>query len=378
MLQQSRAQTLRVMEAWAHALPDLQVPRREELNPPLWEAGHVGWFQEWWLRRNPQRARGPQADPDCHRAPSRMGGADRLFDSSRVAHDVRWRLPLPGLAMTRDFLAHGLDDTLALLRREDGDGVRYFARLALFHEDMHGEAALYMTHGLGFTTPDSPPPLASMPLATPLRFDAASHRLGTTIDGFAFDNELVGEEAALAPFEIDATPLSNRRYLEFLESGGYADARCWSPEGLAWRGDRRAPRHWRREDDGWQRSWFGRWLAIEPDAPACNLSCHEAEAWCRWAGRRLPSEVEWEHAALTAGVEFHWGQVWEWTASAFRPYAGFVAHPYRDYSEPWFGARRVLRGASCITHPRLRHRKYRNFFTPDRNDIFAGFRSCAL
>jgi EgtB-related family protein len=108
-----------------------------------------------------------------------------------------------------------------------------------------------------------------------------------------------------------------------------------------------------------------------------NLSWHEAQAYCGWAGRRLPTEGEWEFAAERAGGAFAWGQVWEWTASAFAPYPGFVAHPYRDYSAPWFHTRHVLRGGSFATHARMKHTRYRNFFPPDRNDIFAGFRTCA-
>ena len=127
----------------------------------------------------------------------------------------------------------------------------------------------------------------------------------------------------------------------------------------------------------WQQWRHGRWQTLDLDEPACHLTLYEAQAWCAWAGRRLPSEAEWQCAAQAHPGRFKWGAVWEWTASAFQPYPGFVADPYRDYSAPWFGSRQVLRGASLATQPRLRHLRYRNFFRPERNDIFAGFRSCA-
>ena len=111
---------------------------------------------------------------------------------------------------------------------------------------------------------------------------------------------------------------------------------------------------------------------------ACHLTAFEAEAWCRWAGRRLPTEAEWERAAVDQPGSFEWGHVWEWTASPFLPYLGFVPHPYRDYSAPWFDSRVALRGASFMTHTRIRHPRYRNFFTPQRNDVPAGFRTCRL
>jgi gamma-glutamyl hercynylcysteine S-oxide synthase len=129
----------------------------------------------------------------------------------------------------------------------------------------------------------------------------------------------------------------------------------------------------------WQQWRHGAWRDLDRHLPACHLTAWEADAWCRWAGRRLPSEAEWEAAATARLDDFTWGQVWEWTASAFAPYAGFQAHPYRDYSAPWFdGHHRVLRGASFMTQPRLHDVRYRNFFLPTRNDVPAGFRSCAL
>lgn len=125
-------------------------------------------------------------------------------------------------------------------------------------------------------------------------------------------------------------------------------------------------------------TWRADWQALDLAQVACHLSLHEALAWCRWAGRRLPTEAEWEHAALHAPGTFRWGDVWEWTASPFAPYPGFRAHPYRDYSAPWFDGRPVLRGASFMTQPRMRHPRYRNYFLPHRADVPAGLRSCAL
>jgi EgtB-related family protein len=166
-------------------------------------------------------------------------------------------------------------------------------------------------------------------------------------------------QVALPAFEIDPEVVSWRRYLPFVEQGGAA-----------------APRYLRRQDGRWQQRLFGQWQALSLDAPATHLAWNEADAWCRWAGRRLPSEAEWEMAASTQ-PEFRWGHVWEWTASRFLPYPGFAAHPYRDYSAPWFADRYVLRGASRATSPRMAHPRYRNYFTPERNDLHNGFRSCA-
>jgi ergothioneine biosynthesis protein EgtB len=204
--------------------------------------------------------------------------------------------------------------------------------------------------------------------------------LGCGDEGFAFDNELRRHPVELPALRIDRACVSWQRFLPFIETGGYADERCWSREGWNWKGQRQCPRYLRPQGGAWQRQHFGRWVAIDPGQPALHLSWHEAQAWCRWAGRRLPSEAEWESAALLAASQnsaFEWGQVWEWTASAFAPYPGFEAHPYRDYSQPWFDGRRVLRGASFASAPRMKHPRYRNFYGAARNDIFAGFRSCA-
>jgi gamma-glutamyl hercynylcysteine S-oxide synthase len=383
----ARSRLLRWADVYAAGLPaGMPVPYSIELNPPLWELGHIAWFEEYWLARNPQRLRGAAADPAVARAASLRAQADACYDSSHVAHQRRWHLELPDITRTRGYLARVRERTLALLDgRPDGDAALYFFRLALFHEDMHTEAWAYMAQHLGLACADGE---AAAPRAHAASgdwsLDAGTHRAGWTGDGFAFDNELHAHDVDVAAFTIDRAPVTWERFIAFVESGGYDDTDWWTPEGRAWR--RRAspghPRYLRRSDDGqWQRAQYGRWLALPLDQPAVNLTRHEAQAWCRWAGRRLPSEVEWESAATRAaldGESFEWGEVWEWTASAFAPYPGFDPHPYRDYSMPWFDGRPVLKGASFATAPRIAHPRYRNYFPAERNDIFAGFRSCAL
>lgn len=379
-LRASRDDTLAALARIEAALPDLQVPQADTLNPPAWELGHIGWFQQYWLARNPQRHRGWRADPHAARAPARAPDSDALFDSSRVAHASRWELPLPGVSALRESLEDGLHRTLRLLQEGgDSDDALYFFRLVLAHEDMHHEAALYMAQALGL--PGAPARWQPGPLPAGrdgLGFDAGPFEQGWPGAGFAFDNELGANTAPLPASLIDSRVLCWGDYLPFVEAGGYAQPHWWSPAGQAWLqgSGLSAPRYLRGTP--WQMQVGRDWQALDMSLPACHLSAFEAEAWCAWAGRRLPSEGEWERAALQAGPAFEWGAVWEWTASPFEPYPGFTPHPYRDYSAPWFGGRRVLRGASFATQRRLRHPRYRNFYTPARNDICAGFRSCAL
>jgi gamma-glutamyl hercynylcysteine S-oxide synthase len=362
-LRAARADTLAVYALYESQLPQLSVPERAELNPPLWELGHIGWFQEFWLARNPERHRGAAADPAAPRMAGVRGDADALYDSSQVPHASRWTLPLPDAEATRADLAAQLEHTLALLPGAAGsDDALYFHRLALLHEDMHHEAALYMAQGLGLRINDARWQPRPLPRPAPaLAFDAAFWRLGFEGPGFAFDNELGVHEVAVPAFEIDAQVRRWADVLPAVEAGALP-----------------LPRHLRPTGGGHEQWRWGRWQPLDADEPACHLSAQEAEAWCAWAGRRLPTEAEWERAAIEAPDHFAWGAVWEWTASPFAPYPGFVAHPYRDYSAPWFGSRRVLRGGSFMTQPRMKHPRYRNFFVPGRSDIAAGFRSCAL
>ena len=381
-LMDARNHTLRwfgVIEDAEHAAGQDLSPS-PELDPPLWTLGHVGWFQERWIARNVQRARGPACDPTRPRLTSIETNADNWFDSAHVDRAQRWRLELPDAQAVRLYLAQTLDTTLELLESADeSDDALYFYRLALFHEDIHSEAFACALQTFGIDAGLLPPPQGAAP-RPPLVLPATRHTLGSAPGGFMFDNEKWAHDEAVPEFEIDARPVSWGQFTEFVEDGGYDDSRWWSPDGWDWvqRTGRRCPRHVEQMRHGVLAQRNGRLTRVPLAQPVMHVSWHEADAWCRWAGRRLPTEVEWECAAVAgASMGFAWGQVWEWTASTFRPYPGFAADPWRELSQPAFGTHKVLRGASFATRARMRHARYRNFELPERDDIFCGFRSCA-
>jgi iron(II)-dependent oxidoreductase len=320
-------------------------PKLAIVNPPLWEIGHVGWFQEHWCLREGRLGK------------KILPNADALYDSSNVAHDTRWDLPLPSLSETRNYLANVLELTLERLAREpENERLRYFVRLCTLHEDMHAEALHYTHQTLGYRSPNSgPDPEFSSGSGPDLFFDGGTFRLGAekNEERFVFDNEKWAHEVEVAPFSIASRPVTNGEYLEYVEAGGSA------------------PRYW-REDREERR--FDRWVTLHPDASVRHVSWNEAQDYCRWAGRRLPTEAEWQFAASKT----QWGQVWEWTASTFAPFPGFSADPYADYSQPWFHTHEVLKGASFATPRRVVHPAFRNFYLPERADIFAGFRTCKI
>jgi ergothioneine biosynthesis protein EgtB len=348
-----------------------RLPMLPIVNPVLWEVGHVGWFMERWCLRD----RGTGRDL----AQSMLADADRWYDSSRVAHDSRWSLPLPTRAGTWNYLDDVFAATLgALERAEEDDAGLYYFRLALYHEGMHDEAFAYTRQTCGLPAPA-------------LAFRAGSHRNGdvrlsatefeqgasSAVPGFVFDNEKWAHRVALPEFAIAARPVLNREFAEFVDDGGYRQPAHWSEAGRRWLAATGAtqPTYWRRRD-GWEQRSFGDWRAIEPAAPVMHVNAWEAEAWCNWAGRRLPTEAEWECAAASGAID--WGSVWEWTSTDFAPYPGFSPDPYAEYSAPWFHTHRSVRGASFATPRWLRHPKFRNFYEPQRGDIFVGFRSCAI
>jgi ergothioneine biosynthesis protein EgtB len=351
--------------------------RRPGVNPIAWELAHLAWFAEFWMLRGPHGR-----DANGHATaqhPARIVAPDAHFDSARLAHAARWTTPMPDRAALTTMLARQLDACIAALPPDDDDDALYFARLALFHEDMHGEAFCWLRAALGYPPPpgiDAP----GVPASRPIAVAAGTVELGAG-PGFAFDNERPTQTAAVAAFEVDSAPLPAGKFARFVEAGGYDQPAFWPDAAGAWRAETGLshPQRWRRAGDGgWEHRWFDRWLPLDPGAPVMHLSAFEAEAYCRWAGRRLPRAAEWEHAARTSAA-FSWGHsVWEWTADPFAPYPGFAPGPYREYSEPWFGTHRELRGGAFATHGRLHDPRYRNFFEPQRTDIFAGFRTVAL
>ncbi|UVW28634.1 selenoneine synthase SenA [Massilia sp. H6] len=381
-LRSARQHTLALFDALAAAGHDqaAQVPRLSVLNLPLWELGHIAWFAEWFVLREARSSL-----PGDAVKPSLLAQGDHWFDSNTVAHDARWALDLPEPEAIKCYCSEVLERIGEQLARSPGhDAALYPYRLVLAHEDMHGEALLYTLQTLGAAAPASCATMdADETMATgQLAFAEASFSCGGEQSrGFSFDNERPPLPCRLAPFAIDAGLVSNAAYLAFMRAGGYQDPGYWSDAGRAWLAQqgRSAPRYWQRDGagDGWHTVRFGRRAALEPCAPVRHVSLFEAQAYCRWAGRRLPTEQEWEYAAASRRPGFDWGQLWEWTASGFLPHPGFTADRYREYSAPYFGSRQSLRGASFATPARLRSPHFRNFYPPERDDIFVGFRTCA-
>ncbi len=402
-LQDARNYTQRMYAHLSDA--EQQFPQLPTVNPPRWELGHIGWFQEFWCRRY------AAGDPRGSRASSRIADADRWWDSSNVPHSSRWQLPLPDWRGIHAYLDDTLSDTLHALSRSR-DGERYFFELALYHEDMHVEALLMTLQTLALPVPPQyacAPAIDIATVATDVPFVGGlflqGAARGADATRFVFDNEKWGQRVDVAPFALAARCVTNAEYAAFVEESGYARRALWTATGVAWREQHGAahPVYWRRANGGWEQRRFNAWVPLAPDEPVLHVNAHEADAYCAWAGRRLPTEAEWEFAAATVTrtsidhldhvaaapvpatrgrrgdpLAQLFGNVWEWTASPFEPYPGFAPDPYTDYSAPWFGDHRVVRGGSFATRSRLVHAKFRNFYLPDRADLFVGFRTCPL
>jgi EgtB-related family protein len=446
-----RARTL----ALVADLSDAQLigPRLSIVNPPLWEIGHVAWFQEFWVLRHLLKQK-PLVE-----------NADQLYNSTDVAHDTRWELRLPSREQTLRYMEEVLNRCSENL---DGAGplspeTFYFYLLAAFHESMHAEALAYTRQTLAYAAPDlgaiEPSDEGSgAALGGDVEVPGGNFSIGATADfPFVFDNEKWAHPVTLKPFCIARTPVTNGQFRDFVEDGGYRHAEFWSAAGCQWLEHGGAPQlersfakffnknlnepmevsafterlehpvYWARGADGhWQQRVFHRYVPLKENFPVVHVSWFEAEAYCNWAKRRLPTEAEWEAAAAGEPADhghglserrrhFPWGDeapdkaranidwraggivdvtahasgdsafgcrqmignVWEWTADDFLPYPGFTIDPYKEYSNPWFGSHKVLRGGCWTTASLLIRNTWRNFYTADRRDVWAGFRTCA-
>jgi len=417
-LDEARRRTLALVQSLSEA--DLHCQHDVLMSPIIWDLGHIAHFEELWLVRNlegplefgempgiynpfenPRRVRGQLALPSLEEVKSLMG-------------EVRARV-LSGLEKAR------LDDDNPLLR----DG--YVYAMVLQHEYQHNETilqTLQLKQGEPYHAPQlyAPPMRRATPSSTMASFAGGRVTIGTNDRAAAYDNERPAHEVNVAPFLIDVFPVTNADYLRFVRDGGYATESLWSSEGWQWRQESNAesPKYWIRDGSDWCVRVMDRVRSVDPSLPVCHVCFHEAEAFARWAGKRLPTETEWEVAAgwdsarqhmrrfpwgdesitaeranidqLSFGVApvgaygANWsplgcygmiGDVWEWTSSDFLPYPDYQTFPYREYSEVFFGNEyKVLRGGSWATRPGVIRTSLRNWDYPIRRQIFSGFR-CA-
>lgn len=396
-------------------------PKLDIVNPLLWEIGHAAYFHELWTLRHLDGAK------------PLLKNADELYDSINIAHNDRWDLPLLSLDETKNYMQQVLDAEIERLKNKNLSAQDiYLTRYAVFHEDMHSEAYTYSRRTLNY-----PMPLLSDSVLNDESYDAGALHGDAEIEGgkfllgadknidFCFDNEKWLHPVDVKPFAIARAATTYSQFAEFVDAGGYENEKLWQDEGWSWlqKNKVRLPNGWKKDADGnWLIKQFDSWSAMRPHAAVIHVNWFEASAWCRWAGRRLPAEAEWELAAsgspdnINAKRLYPWGNemptekhlnmnaramrtidagalpdgdsafgcrqmlgnVWEWTADTFKPYPGFEADMYQDYSQPLFGSTKVLRGGAWPTRSRMIRNSWRNYYGAERNDVFAGFRSCAL
>ena len=418
-LKDSRKRTLELVEG----LDQQQImgPQLDIVNPLLWEIGHTAYFHELWTLRHLDGAN------------SFLSNADELYDSISIAHEDRWKLPLLSLDDTRAYMQRVLDAEINRLKNKDVTALDvYLTRYAVFHEDMHTEAYTYSRRTLNYPAPVFANTMLADenydtgPLEGDVEIEGGRYFLGANEDtDFCFDNEKWQHPVNIETFSIAKAATSYQQYAAFVDDGGYQDPQYWDQEGWNWlqENNLHAPDGWKKGANGnWLIREFDQWKPMRAHAAVIHISWYEASAWCQWAKRRLPSEAEWELAAsgspgnINDKRKYPWGDepptvkhvnmnaramrtidvsalpagdcaygcrqmlgnVWEWTADTFNPYPGFVADMYQDYSQPLFGQTKVLRGGAWPTRSRMIRNTWRNYYGPDRNDVFAGFRSCAL
>ncbi len=333
------------------------------MSPLVWDLGHIAAYEDLWISH-------------------RIGGLELL---RRDLADVYDAFETPR-AVRGDIEALGVADSLSYMRdvrartreviaeRGLGDGV--VVEMVTRHELQHTET-MRQTLALAGLLSASDCSEIGRPITSGERRAGGEHAAGQTGDwidiaagpfemgaaghDFSYDNERPSHMLELSAYAISRHPVTVAAWMRFAQDGGYDRRELWSDEGWAWRTEQASP-----VDPAV--------AAAEPQAPVCHVCWFEADAFARAHGARLPAEVEWEKAAKLGALE-DVGRVWEWTATCFGGYPGFVAHPYREYSEVFFGdSYRVLRGGSWATHPRVGTLTFRNWDLPQRRQIFAGLR----
>jgi iron(II)-dependent oxidoreductase len=419
-LLEARARTLLLVAPLTDE--ELRTQHDPLMSPILWDLGHIAHFEELWLTRNLD---GPIEFVE-------MPGMYNPFEHPR---SKRGALPLPGLAEVRAVFDEIRGRVLARLARVDEAADHpllregYVYRMVLQHEYQHNETIL-QTLQLKQGRPYEPFARVELPgaiyrpdgaMGDMVRFPGGRVEIGTDDRSAAYDNERPRHAVEVAPFWMDVNPVTNGDYLVFIAAGGYATREYWSEAGWRWLTDSgaSAPKYWEWLDGSWFTRSMDRVGPVDPSHPVCHVCWYEAEAYARFAGKRLPTEIEWEAAASwdpngraraypwgdappdrelanldqlgfgTAPVGAYprnvsplgcygmIGDVWEWTASDFLPWPGFESFPYREYSEVFFGSDyKVLRGGSWATRPGAVRNTFRNWDYPIRRQIFSGFR-CA-
>jgi iron(II)-dependent oxidoreductase len=418
LLQEARDRTLLLVSG----LSDEDLHRQHDplMSPIIWDLGHIAHFEELWLTQNLD---GPIEF-------SEMPGMYNPFEHPRA---TRAALPIPPITQMIGRLAEIRDRVLERLERVDFDETNpllaggYVYHMVLQHEYQHNETIL-QTLQLKLGSPYHAPRIdtnakreSRADFSGMLSIPADEYTIGTTDRSEAYDNERPLNRIELAAFSIDRAPVTNAQYLEFIAAGGYDDARLWSDPGREWLAQSKAvgPKHWERTKDGWTSRAMDRSAPVDPSRPVIHVCFHEAEAFSKWAGKRLPTESEWEVAAswdpaAEIARKYPWGEtitardanvdqlrfdtepvgtfaknisplgcygmigdVWEWTSTDFTGYRGFESFPYAEYSETFFGSDyKVLRGGSWATRPGAIRNTFRNWDYPIRRQIFSGFR-CA-
>lgn len=380
---------------------DAQVQSMVEVSPAKWHLAHTTWFVESFVLA---RAGDTPYDPT-------FGFLFNSYYETVGAHVERARRGLMTRPSLDEVNAYRADvdarlESLLASGRLDGDALA-IVELALHHEQQHQELLLTdIKHVLG-TQPQQPAyradlarPVSTMPVSLEwASFDGGVVELGAGDGGFAYDCERPRHRVLLAPYQIATRPICNADVLAFIEDGGYTEPRLWLSDGWVRAQDEswQAPLYWAARDDEWVHYTLGGMREVDPAEPACHLSYYEADAIARWSGARLPTEAEWEHAATRssigdgnfadddrlhpraireAGLRQLFGDVWEWTQSAFAPYPGFrpLAGALGEYNGKFMANQLVLRGGSCLTPRDHIRASYRNFFVPSARWQMTGAR----